>query len=111
MEVNRVLAPYVDVMIGNEEDFTAALGFEVEGMDEHHSKLDVTNFQRMIEQAVAAFPQLPGCGYDTARRKNGVDKRLGSGLSGQRASSTSLPCGRTWKSLIVLAEVIPLPLV
>src|SRR5678816_232785 len=55
-EVNRELAPLVDVMLGNEEDFTAALGFEVEGLDEHHSKLDVRNFQRMIERAVAEFP-------------------------------------------------------
>lgn len=55
-EVNRELAPFVDVMIGNEEDFTAALGFEVEGLDEHHSKLDVSNFRRMIERAVAEFP-------------------------------------------------------
>jgi 2-dehydro-3-deoxygluconokinase len=54
--VNRELAPLVDVMIGNEEDFTAALGFEVEGLDEHHSKLDVENFRRMIEKAVAEFP-------------------------------------------------------
>jgi len=54
--VNRELAPLVDVMIGNEEDFTAALGFEVEGMDEHHSKLDVQNFQRMIERATTEFP-------------------------------------------------------
>jgi 2-dehydro-3-deoxygluconokinase len=56
VSVNRELAPLVDVMIGNEEDFTAALGFEVEGQDEHHSKLDVTNFQRMIERAVGQFP-------------------------------------------------------
>jgi 2-dehydro-3-deoxygluconokinase len=54
--VNRELAPLVDVMIGNEEDFTAALGFEVEGMDEHHSKLEVVNFERMIEKAVREFP-------------------------------------------------------
>jgi 2-dehydro-3-deoxygluconokinase len=53
--VNRELAPLVDVMIGNEEDFTAALGFEVEGLDEQHSKLDVDNFRRMIEKAVAQF--------------------------------------------------------
>jgi 2-dehydro-3-deoxygluconokinase len=53
--VNRELAPLVDVMIGNEEDFTAALGFEVEGLDEQHSKLDVDNFRRMIEKAVAEF--------------------------------------------------------
>ncbi|MDQ3820631.1 MAG: sugar kinase [Acidobacteriota bacterium] len=55
-EVNRELARYVDVMIGNEEDFTAALGFEVEGLDEHHSKLDIENFRRMIERAVALYP-------------------------------------------------------
>ena len=54
--VNRELAPLVDVMLGNEEDFTAALGYEVEGLDEHHSKLDVRNFQRMIERAVKDFP-------------------------------------------------------
>ena len=55
-EVNRELAKYVDVMIGNEEDFTACLGFEVEGVDEHLSKLDPTSFQKMIEKAVAEFP-------------------------------------------------------
>jgi 2-dehydro-3-deoxygluconokinase len=54
-EVNRQLAPHVDVMLGNEEDFTAALGFKVEGLDQHYSKLDVTNFRRMIEQAVQQF--------------------------------------------------------
>jgi 2-dehydro-3-deoxygluconokinase len=57
-EVNRELAPLVDVMLGNEEDFTAALGFEVEGLDEHHAKLEVKNFQRMIERAVNDFPNL-----------------------------------------------------
>src|SRR5712692_1523959 len=55
-EVNRQLAPLVDVMIGNEEDFTAALGFEVEGLDEQHSKLDVKSFRHMIERAVKEFP-------------------------------------------------------
>lgn len=54
--VNRELASFVDVMIGNEEDFTAALGFEVEGLDENHSKLDVENFRRMIEQVVTTYP-------------------------------------------------------
>jgi 2-dehydro-3-deoxygluconokinase len=55
-EVNRDLAQYVDVMIGNEEDFTACLGYEVEGQDESHSKLDVVNFEKMIRKAVADFP-------------------------------------------------------
>jgi len=55
-EVNRELAPLIDVMLGNEEDFTAALGFEVEGLDEHHAKLDVANFKQMIERATRQFP-------------------------------------------------------
>ena len=57
-EVNRQLAKLVDVLIGNEEDFTAALGFEVEGVDEHLSKLDVENFRRMIERVLKEFPNL-----------------------------------------------------
>jgi len=57
-ETNRRLAPMVDVMLGNEEDFTAALGFEVKGLDEHHSELDPNNFKRMIEKVVQEFPQL-----------------------------------------------------
>jgi 2-dehydro-3-deoxygluconokinase len=55
-EVNRAIAPYIDVMLGNEEDFTAALGFEVAGMDKSYSKLDPTNFRKMIETAVREFP-------------------------------------------------------
>ncbi|MAG13026.1 MAG: sugar kinase [Spirochaetales bacterium] len=55
-EVNRKLARYVDVMIGNEEDFTAALGFEVEGVDENLSDLDVGNYQKMINTVVEMYP-------------------------------------------------------
>jgi len=55
-EVNRELAQYVDVMIGNEEDFTASLGLEVEGVDENLTDLDTTGFKKMIESASAQFP-------------------------------------------------------
>ena len=55
-EVNRELAPLVDVMLGNEEDFTACLGLEVEGVDEAHSKLEIESFRRMIERATKEFP-------------------------------------------------------
>jgi 2-dehydro-3-deoxygluconokinase len=55
-EVNREIAKYVDVMIGNEEDFTACLGFEVEGADEHLSRIEATAFQKMIGKAVKAYP-------------------------------------------------------
>jgi 2-dehydro-3-deoxygluconokinase len=56
VDVNREIAKYVDVMIGNEEDFTAALGFKVEGVDEHLSKLDPANFQHMIKKVVKKYP-------------------------------------------------------
>lgn len=55
-QVNRAIAPYIDVMLGNEEDFTAALGFEVAGLDKSYSQLDPTNFRKMIEAAVKEFP-------------------------------------------------------
>ena len=55
-EVNRELAPLIDVMLGNEEDFTACLGFEVEGVDDNLSALDIENFRRMIERATSDFP-------------------------------------------------------
>lgn len=55
-EVNRRLAQYVDIMLGNEEDFNVCLGFEVEGLDENLSSLDVSNFKKMIQVAVKAFP-------------------------------------------------------
>lgn len=55
-EVNREIAKYVDVMIGNEEDFTASLGFEVEGVDHHLAEIETEAFKRMIETAVKEFP-------------------------------------------------------
>jgi len=55
-EVNRRLAPSIDVMLGNEEDFSAALGFEVTGMDEHISSIEVEAFKQMIERVVKEFP-------------------------------------------------------
>jgi 2-dehydro-3-deoxygluconokinase len=57
-EINRALVPFVDVLIGNEEDFTAALGLPVVGLDEGHSQLDPANFKRMITAAVEKFPNL-----------------------------------------------------
>jgi 2-dehydro-3-deoxygluconokinase len=54
-EVNREIAKEVDVMIGNEEDFTACLGFEVEGVDPHLSNIEAEAFKRMIRKAVAEY--------------------------------------------------------
>ncbi len=55
-EVNREIAKYVDVMIGNEEDFTASLGFEVEGADENLTVLPIEGYKKMIETAIKTYP-------------------------------------------------------
>jgi 2-dehydro-3-deoxygluconokinase len=55
-QVNRAIAPFIDVMIGNEEDFTASLGFAVEGVDESLTGLEVDKFGAMIATAAAAYP-------------------------------------------------------
>ncbi|MDC7123198.1 sugar kinase [Cellulomonas fimi] len=55
-EVNRAIAPFIDVMIGNEEDFTASLGFEVEGVDENLSELEIGSFAAMIDRVAEAYP-------------------------------------------------------
>jgi 2-dehydro-3-deoxygluconokinase len=55
-EVNREIARHVDVMIGNEEDFTASLGFEVKGADHNLSRIELDAFKGMIQTAVGEFP-------------------------------------------------------
>lgn len=54
-EVNRQIASYVDVMIGNEEDFTACLGFQIEGQDASLKELNVDGYKKMIETAVRTY--------------------------------------------------------
>ncbi len=55
-EVNKEIAKYVDVMIGNEEDFTACLGFQIEGQDESLKELNVDGYKKMINEAVKTYP-------------------------------------------------------
>ncbi len=54
-EVNREIARYVDVMIGNEEDFSASLGFEVKGLDPNITHIETEAFKQMIQTVVAEF--------------------------------------------------------
>jgi 2-dehydro-3-deoxygluconokinase len=56
--VNRNLVRHVDVLLGNEEDFTAALGFEIEGTDASYSKLDAAAYKAMIDAVVREYPNL-----------------------------------------------------
>ncbi|MBE6388773.1 MAG: sugar kinase [Lentisphaerae bacterium] len=55
-EVNKEIARYVDVMIGNEEDFTACLGLEIDGVDANLTNLQIESFKAMIQKAVSVYP-------------------------------------------------------
>ncbi len=55
-EVNKEVAKYVDVMIGNEEDFTACLGFQIEGQDASLKKLNIEGYKKMINEAAKTYP-------------------------------------------------------
>ncbi len=57
-EVNKEIAKYVDVMIGNEEDFTACLGFDIEGNDTELRQLNVEGYKKMINDVVKVYPNL-----------------------------------------------------
>ena len=55
-KVNKEIAKYVDVMIGNEEDFTACLGFEIEGNDKDLKQLNLDGYKKMINEAAKTYP-------------------------------------------------------
>jgi 2-dehydro-3-deoxygluconokinase len=57
-EVNRELMPLIDVLFGNEEDFSAALGFKVPNTDDSYAELDTSSFRRMIQEVVTTFPNI-----------------------------------------------------
>src|SRR5436190_13371027 len=54
-EINRELARHVDVMLGNEEDFSACLGFQVKDLDPSMTRLEVAAFKSMFERVLADF--------------------------------------------------------
>jgi len=99
--VNRELVGAVDVLLGNEEDFTAALGFPVEGLDPGLTTLDSANFERMLERVVTEYPNL-----------RVVATTLRSATSASRNDWSAL-CwadgvfhrARTWRGLEILDRV------
>ncbi len=62
IEVTKSLVPYIDVLIGNEEDFQKVLGFTVEGTDEHLKQLPVEGYKRMVQRVVETYPTIHAVG-------------------------------------------------
>ena len=62
IEVTANIIPYVDVLIGNEEDFQKVLGFTVEGTDAGLSTLPVEAYKAMVGKVVKKFPGVRAVG-------------------------------------------------
>jgi 2-dehydro-3-deoxygluconokinase len=57
-EVNRELVRKVDVLFGNEEDFSAVLGVKMVGVSEHFDELPIASYEQMLREVSAAYPNL-----------------------------------------------------
>jgi 2-dehydro-3-deoxygluconokinase len=57
-EVNQGLVRQVDVLLGNEEDFSAALGFDLAGVDESFSEINLDAYRRLLGEVLDTYPQL-----------------------------------------------------
>src|ERR1700686_4767924 len=57
-EVNRELVSTVDVLFGNEEDFSATLGIEIEGVSENFSRLPMASYETMLRRVAELYPNL-----------------------------------------------------
>jgi 2-dehydro-3-deoxygluconokinase len=62
IEETKKLMPFIDVLIGNEEDFQKVLGFQVEGTDENLKELPIEGYKKMVRQVVKAYPHVKAVG-------------------------------------------------
>ena len=71
-EVTKAIVPYIDCLIGNEEDFQKVLGFEVDGVNENLSELDTSAYKKMVEKVVKTYPNIKVVGTTLREVKSGL---------------------------------------
>lgn len=52
------LMPYIDVILGNEEDFDTMLGIKIEGVDENFSAIDPQSYRQVAQKVMEAYPHI-----------------------------------------------------
>ena len=60
--VMKNVMPYVDVIIGNEEDFEKMLGIKAEGSSETYSNLDPESYKEVALKVVKEYPNVQAVG-------------------------------------------------
>ena len=71
-KITKDLVPYIDCLIGNEEDFQKVLGCEVEGADENLAELNTGAYKRMVEKVVKTYPNVKVVGTTLREVKSGL---------------------------------------
>lgn len=72
IKTTKPLVPYIDCLIGNEEDFQKVLGYEVKGVDVEKGELDTSAFKDMVHRVVKDFPNIQVVGTTLRGVKSGL---------------------------------------
>lgn len=75
--ITREIAPLVQVLIGNEEDFQKVLGFEVAGTDANLSELPIEQYKEMVLKVVKAYPNVKAVCTTLREVKSGLINNWG----------------------------------
>jgi len=57
-QVNREIVRKVDLLLGNEEDFSAMLGVSIKGVSEDFAELPIAGYEEMLREVATAYPNL-----------------------------------------------------
>jgi 2-dehydro-3-deoxygluconokinase len=57
-DVNRALVRKVDLLLGNEEDFSAMLGVAIKGVSDDFGELPIAGYEAMLREVAASYPNL-----------------------------------------------------
>ena len=95
--VTKEIVPFIDVLIGNEEDFQKVLGFKVEGVDESLKKLPVEGYKRMVERVVEKYPHIKAVGTTLREVVSGLVNNW-SAILYLEGSSMNPSVTRAWRS-------------
>src|ERR1039458_7703122 len=57
-KVNRAIVDKVDVLLGNEEDFSAMLGIAIKGVSDDFAELPIAGYEEMLREVASIYPNL-----------------------------------------------------
>lgn len=66
------LMPYIDVILGNEEDFDTMLGIKADNTDENFSSIDPMNYKKVAEKVMEKYPHIKVVGTSLREVKSAL---------------------------------------